>query len=148
MKTVIQIARNASVEVEKEIVGKIDYGYLILVGITHTDDKETVEKMVNKIINLRIFSDENGKTNLSLADVKGSVLSISQFTLYADCKKGNRPSFTNAAKKDQAIELYEYFNNLIKDKGFKVETGIFGAEMFVNFTNVGPFTILLDSNEL
>jgi len=148
MKTVIQIAKNASVTVEEKVTGKIDYGFLILVGITHTDTKEDVKKMANKIINLRIFSDENGKTNLALNDVNGSVLSISQFTLYADCKKGNRPSFTDAAKKDQAIELYEYFNDLIREKGFKVDTGIFGAEMFVNFTNVGPFTIVLDSKEL
>ena len=148
MKTVIQIAQNASVSVDDKVTGSIDYGFLILVGITHSDTKEVVEKMANKIINLRIFCDEFGKTNLSLKDVNGSVLSISQFTLYADCQKGNRPSFTNAAKKEQATELYEYFNSLIKEKGFAVQTGIFGADMLVNFTNVGPFTILLDSNDL
>lgn len=148
MKTVIQIAKKASVTVENKVVGQIEYGYLILVGITHTDTKECVEKMANKIATLRIFCDEFGKTNLSLKDVKGSILSISQFTLYADCKKGNRPSFTDAAKREQAISLYEYFNDLLKEKGFEVQTGIFGADMLVNFTNEGPFTILLDSNDL
>lgn len=148
MKTVIQIAKNASVTVENKVVGQIEYGYLILVGITHTDTKECVEKMANKIATLRIFCDEFGKTNLSLKDVKGSILSISQFTLYADCKKGNRPSFTDAAKREQAISLYEYFNDLLKEKGFEVQTGIFGADMLVNFTNEGPFTILLDSKDL
>ncbi len=148
MKTVIQIAKNASVTVDNTVVGQIEYGYLILVGITHTDTKEIVEKMANKITSLRIFSDEFGKTNLSLKDVKGSILSISQFTLYADCKKGNRPSFTDAAKREQATSLYDYFNELLKEKGFEVQTGIFGADMLVNFTNEGPFTILLDSNEL
>lgn len=148
MKTVIQIAKKASVTVANKVVGQIEYGYLILVGITHSDTKECVEKMANKITTLRIFCDEFGKTNLSLKDVKGSILSISQFTLYADCKKGNRPSFTDAAKREQAISLYEYFNDLLKEKGFEVQTGIFGADMLVNFTNEGPFTILLDSNDL
>ena len=148
MKLVVQIAKDASCIIDNKTVGHIDYGYMVLVGITHGDTKEIVDKMADKFLKLRIFKDENDKTNLSLADVKGSVLSISQFTLYADCSKGNRPSFTDSAKRELATELYDYFNKVIEEKGYHVETGVFGADMQIKFTNDGPFTIILDSKEL
>ena len=148
MKTVIQVSKNASVSINDEIVGKIDKGFTILVGICNEDTKDIVKRMADKIVNLRIFPDENGKTNLSLKDVGGSILSISQFTLYADCKKGNRPGFTNAGSRELASSLYDYFNEYLRSLGYKVETGIFGADMKVKLINDGPFTIVLDSKEV
>lgn len=145
MKAVIQRARNARVTVGDETVGEIGHGFVVLLGITHEDTVKDVEYIVNKVIHLRVFEDENEKMNLSLKDVTGSILSISQFTLYGDTRKGRRPSFIKAAKPDYANELYEQFNQLIKDKGIKVETGKFGAMMDVQFTNEGPVTLIIDS---
>ena len=148
MRVVIQVSRDASVTIDNEVVGAIDYGFTILVGICNEDTKEIVEKMANKIVALRIFPDENGKTNLSLKDISGEILSISQFTLYADCKKGNRPSFTNAGNRDLASSLYDYFNDYLVSLGYNVKRGIFGADMKVSLINDGPFTIVLDSKEV
>lgn len=148
MKLVIQRVKHASVTIDGIVHGKIQKGYMILVGIQNEDNKEIVKKMADKVMKLRIFTDDNDKMNLSLAQVNGSVLSISQFTLYADCRKGNRPSFTNAGKPEIAQPLYEYFNEYIRDAGFQVEEGIFGADMKVELLNDGPVTILLDSSEL
>lgn len=144
MKFVIQRVTNASVTVEGNVVGEIGKGFLVLVGVGHEDTKEEAKRLVNKMIGLRIFEDENGKTNLSLADVRGELLVVSQFTLYADCQKGNRPSFTNAAGPDQANALYEYIVELCREKVTKVEKGVFGADMKVNLQNDGPFTIILE----
>ena len=144
----IQRVKHASVEVNQVCLGKIGQGLLVLLGVGEGDTKETAEKMFQKMIKLRIFSDENGKTNLTLRDVKGELMVISQFTLYANCKKGNRPSFIEAAKPDLATELYEYFLALGKEYLGKVETGEFGADMEVSLLNDGPFTIVLDSKEL
>ncbi len=148
MKVVLQRVSHANVNVDGNITGQIEQGYLALVGITESDTKEIVEKIANKVIGLRVFSDEEGKMNLSIEDVEGSILSVSQFTLYADCKKGRRPSFIQAAKGEQATSLYDYFNEYIRNKGMKVETGIFGANMKVELLNDGPVTIILDSNEI
>lgn len=147
MKAVIQRAKNASVTVNDKIVGAIDHGFVILLGVTHEDTKEDAEYLANKIIHLRVFEDEQQKMNLSLLDVGGSVLSISQFTLYGDTRKGRRPNFLNAAKPDVANDLYEYFNDYIRQQGVHVETGEFGAMMDVQLTNVGPVTFILDSQE-
>lgn len=144
MKFVIQRVESASVEVDKRIVGKINKGYLVLIGITHTDTKETADYLVNKLINLRIFEDENGKMNLSIDSVGGELLLVSQFTLYGDCSRGNRPSFDQAAKPEYANELYEYVIDECKKRVKKVETGIFGAHMKVNLVNDGPVTIIMD----
>ncbi len=144
MKFVIQRVKNAQVDVDNKTVGKIDNGFLVLIGITHTDTKEIADYLVKKLINLRVFEDENGKMNLSLADINGSLLLVSQFTLYADCSGGNRPSFTEAAKPDFASELYEYIISECKKKVDKVETGIFGADMKVSLLNDGPVTIILE----
>lgn len=144
MKFVIQRVKNAQVDVDNKTVGKIDNGFLVLIGITHTDTKEIADYLVKKLINLRVFEDENGKMNLSLGDINGSLLLISQFTLYADCSGGNRPSFTEAAKPDFANELYEYIISECKKKVDKVETGIFGADMKVSLLNDGPVTIILE----
>ena len=148
MRLVVQKVSQSSVKIEGEIVGAIDKGYMVLVGITNGDDELLVEKMVDKLVNLRIFEDENDKLNLSLLDVGGSVLSISQFTLYANCKKGRRPSFIDAAKPDISSPLYDFFNKKLEEKGFNVERGVFGAMMEVSLINDGPVTIILDSNEL
>lgn len=148
MKFVIQRVTHASVTVEEKIIGSIDKGFLVLIGICNDDTEDTADKMIKKTAGLRIFDDENGKTNLSLNDVGGELLLVSQFTLYADCKKGYRPSFINAGSPDHANKLYEYIINEFKKLEFKVETGKFGADMKVNLLNDGPFTILLDSNEL
>lgn len=147
MKAVIQRARDASVTVDKEIVGKINEGFVVLLGVTHEDSIEDVTYLVNKIIHLRIFEDENEKMNHSLLDVGGSILSISQFTLYGDTRKGRRPNFMQAAKPDYANELYETFNTMVREAGVKVETGKFGAMMDIQFTNVGPVTLIIDSKE-
>ena len=148
MKFLIQIASNASVSVEGQVVGKIPYGYMVLIGVENADTKEIADKMVKKMLGLRIFKDENGKTNLSLDQVGGQLLLISQFTLYADCKKGNRPSFTKSASAEFAKEMYLYIIEKCREVGENVQTGEFGAEMKVSFTNEGPFTIMLDSAEL
>ena len=148
MRWVVQKVSQSSVKIEGEIVGAIDKGYMVLVGITNGDDELLVEKMVDKLVNLRIFEDENDKLNLSLLDVGGSVLSISQFTLYANCKKGRRPSFIDAAKPDISSPLYDFFNKKLEEKGINVERGVFGAMMEVSLINDGPVTIILDSNEL
>ena len=144
MKLVVQRVKQASVKVDEDIVGKIDKGYLVLIGITHTDTKEIADYLVQKLIKLRVFEDENGKMNLSLKDVNGSLLLVSQFTLYADCSSGNRPSFTDAAKPDIANELYEYFCNQCKENQIEVQKGIFGADMKVSLINDGPVTIILE----
>lgn len=144
MKFVVQRAKEAQVDVEGKTVGKIDNGFLVLIGVTHTDTKEIADYLIKKLINLRVFKDDNGKMNLSLNDIGGSLLLVSQFTLYADCSGGNRPSFIEAAKPDMANELYEYIISECKEKISKVETGIFGAEMKVSLINDGPVTIILE----
>ncbi|MBE7037623.1 MAG: D-tyrosyl-tRNA(Tyr) deacylase [Ruminococcaceae bacterium] len=145
MKIVLQRVNHASVKVDNEITGKIDKGYLLLVGVGEGDTKEMADKLIDKISKLRIFPDENDKINLSIADVDGSVLVVSQFTLYADCKKGNRPSFTLGAKPDFANEMYEYILKECERKFKKVEKGIFGADMKVSLENDGPFTLILEA---
>ncbi|MBP2256608.1 D-aminoacyl-tRNA deacylase [Virgibacillus alimentarius] len=147
MKAVIQRAKNATVAVDAETVGEIEYGFVVLLGITHDDTVKDIEYLVNKIIHLRVFEDENKKMNLSLKDVQGSILSISQFTLYGDTRKGRRPSFIKAAKPDYANDLYELFNRHVEKEGITVETGEFGAMMNVSFTNEGPVTLIIDSKE-
>lgn len=147
MKLVIQRAKDASVNVDGDIIGKISHGLVLLVGVTHEDTIEDAKYLVNKLVNLRIFEDENEKMNLSLKDVEGSVLSISQFTLYADTRKGRRPSFVKAAQPEQANDLYEQFNSLIENEGITVETGKFGSMMNIQLINNGPVTIILDSEE-
>lgn len=144
MKLVIQRVKHAKVEVENEIVGKIGQGFLVLLGVGPEDTKETANYLVQKLIKLRIFEDENGKINLALKDINGELLIVSQFTLYADCTSGNRPSFTNAAKPDKANELYEYFIEQCKKENVKVECGVFGADMKVELLNDGPVTIILE----
>ncbi len=147
MKVVVQRSKNSKVTINNKVNGSIDKGYVLLVGFTHNDNTNIVDKMITKILNLRIFEDENDKMNLSIKDINGSILSISQFTLYADTKKGNRPSFINAMKPDEASKLYDYFNQELS-KYIEVNTGIFGADMKVEIYNDGPVTIILDSDEL
>ncbi len=148
MKTVIQRVSEASVTIGGKVHGQIGTGYLILAGIRDEDDEAAVRKMAEKIAKLRIFEDENGKMNLSLAQVNGAILSISQFTLFADCKKGNRPSFDKAGKPAHAEKMYLLFNEYLRSLGFQVEEGIFGAEMKVRLLNDGPVTILMDTDAL
>ena len=148
MRALIQRVSEASVSTPGREAHRIEQGFAILLGVGPSDTEETAQRLWSKISKLRIFEDENGKTNLSLRDVGGSILLVSQFTLYADCRKGNRPSFTKSAKPDQAERLYEYFGTLIKDEGVPLKTGWFGAMMNVSLTNNGPFTIWLDSEEL
>ena len=148
MRVVIQRAKSAKCTVDGQITGQIDYGYCIFVGFNNEDTNEIIDKMIHKILFLRIFEDENGKMNKSIQDVEGSILSISQFTLYADCKKGNRPSFIEAGSPDKANELYEYMINEAKKTVPVVEHGIFGADMKVSLENDGPFTIILDEKIL
>ena len=148
MKFVIQRVTEASVEVDEKIIGEIANGYLVLIGVGQEDTTAEADRLIKKMINLRIFSDENGKTNLSLKDVNGGLLLVSQFTLYADCKKGNRPSFINAGKPDMANEMYEYIISKCKEEIEVVEQGEFGADMKVSLLNDGPFTIVLDSSEI
>lgn len=143
MKLVIQRSLSSSVSVNGKIVGKIDKGLVVLVSFTYKDDEKVIDYMINKVLNLRIFGDENGIMNKSVKDIDGKILSISQFTLYADCKKGNRPSYINALKSDEAIKLYDIFNSKLKKK-IEVQTGIFGSDMKVNITNDGPVTIILE----
>lgn len=144
MKAVVQRVAYSSVKVDREIKGKIDKGLLVLLGIGKEDCEEDAERLAKKIANLRIFSDENDKINLSVNDVNGSLLVISQFTLYADCKKGNRPNFMNAGKPDRAEELYEYFISRCEKLVPTVEKGVFGADMKVELLNDGPFTVILE----
>ena len=144
MKLVIQRVKRASVEVDNKIVGKIDKGFLVLLGVGPEDTTETADFLVQKLIKLRVFEDENKKMNLNIKDVDGELLIVSQFTLYADCSGGNRPSFTNAAKPDKANELYEYFLEKCTEQNIKVEHGIFAADMQVELLNDGPVTILLE----
>ena len=148
MKLVIQRVKNASVSVDEKVVGKINQGFLVLLGIKTEDTKKDADYLVRKLINLRVFSDENDKMNLSIKQINGELLIISQFTLYGECKKsGNRPSFTDAARPDIAIPLYEYFIEECKKEIPIVETGIFGADMKVNLLNDGPVTILIDTDD-
>lgn len=147
MKIVIQRVSKASVEIEGRINGQIEKGFLVLVGISEDDNEATIEKMANKLSKLRIFEDSEGKMNLALNDIGGDILSISQFTLYADTSKGNRPSFTNAGNPTKAKELYLLFNDKLRNLGHKVEEGIFGSEMKVELLNDGPVTIIMDSKE-
>lgn len=148
MRFVIQRVKNADVSVDKEIVGAINNGFLVFVGVSDTDTYEIADKMISKLLHLRIFEDENGKTNLDLKSVSGELLIISQFTLYADCRKGNRPSFTKAGKPDFANEIYQYIIKQCALEIPKVETGVFGAHMEISLINDGPFTIILDSDEI
>ena len=148
MKAVIQRVKNASVEVEGKIVGEIGQGLLVFLGVGQEDNEKVAQKIVDKISGMRIFEDEDGKTNLSSNDIDAEIMVISQFTLYANCRKGNRPSFIEAAPPDKANELYEYTVALFREKFKKTETGIFGADMKVGLLNDGPFTIVLDSKEL
>ena len=149
MKLLIQRVKSADVKVEGEVIGAIDKGYMVLLGACEADTKEIADKMIKKMVNLRIFADAEGKTNLSLQDVGGSILLVSQFTLYADCKKGNRPSFVKAGDPKHANMIYEYTIDVIKNQyGIKVETGSFGADMEVSLINDGPFTVMLDSEEI
>ncbi len=148
MRFIIQRVNRASVTVEEKITGEIARGFLVFIGICKEDTKETADKMLKKLLHMRIFEDSDGKTNLSLNDVGGSLLLVSQFTLYADCKKGNRPSFIHAASAELANELYEYSIAQCRLAGYPVETGIFGADMKIDLENDGPFTIILDSDAI
>ena len=145
MRVVLQRVSHASVTVEEKVIGKIQRGFLLLVGVTHDDAMEDMEYLVRKIVQMRIFEDEEAKLNRSIQDIGGEILSVSQFTLYAETKKGNRPSFSKAAPGDFAIEMFEQFNGLLRETGIPVETGQFGADMKVELLNDGPVTILLDS---
>jgi D-aminoacyl-tRNA deacylase len=147
MRIVVQRAKDASVSVDGKIVGSIEKGLMLLVGVTHSDTVEDAKYLSDKISNLRIFEDVAGKLNLSLLDVQGQILSVSQFTLYGDCRKGRRPNFMEAAKPTHAEEIYEAFNQDMRDKGIVVSTGQFGAMMDVQFTNVGPVTLIIESKE-
>lgn len=148
MKFLIQRVTEASVSVDDAVIGQISKGFLVFIGVNQTDTKEIADKMVKKLLGLRIFEDENGKTNLDLNAVSGGLLLVSQFTLYADCRKGNRPSFINAGDPDKANELYEYIIELCRSALPDVQTGSFGADMKIKLLNDGPFTIILDSKEL
>lgn len=148
MRVILTTVKSANVKIEEKTVGSIQLGYLLLVGFTDGDDKEIVDKMVDKILSLRVFPDEHGQINISLDEVNGSILSVSQFTLYANTKKGRRPSFVDALYPGAAEPLYEYFNQQLEMKHGKVSTGIFGADMVVSSENLGPFTLILDSKEL
>ena len=148
MKFVIQRVKHASVTVDNNVIGKINNGFMVLIGVENADTKEIADKMVSKLVNMRIFQDENDKMNLSLIDVNGQLLLISQFTLYANCKKGNRPSFTEAGKPDMANEMYEYIISKCKESVEVVEKGEFGADMKVELLNDGPVTIILDSKDI
>ena len=148
MRFLIQRVQNASVTVDGKISGSIDNGFLVLIGITNLDTTQTADTLIKKLINLRVFNDSNGKMNLSIKDINGSLLLVSQFTLYANCKHGNRPSFTDAAKPEYAKELYNYVVRECKNQEIEVHTGEFGADMKVNLLNEGPVTIMLDSNDL
>lgn len=145
MRIVVQRSKRASVTVSDEVVGKIEKGFTLLVGVTHEDKEEDAQFLADKIAHLRVFEDENGKMNLSLMDVGGEILSVSQFTLYGDCRKGRRPNFMDAARPDHAEVIYEKFNGFLREKGIHVETGTFGAMMDVEIINDGPVTLILES---
>ncbi len=145
MRVVLQRSKEASVTVENEIVGQIQGGFVLLVGITHNDKEADAEYVADKIVNLRVFEDTDGKMNHSLLDVKGEILSVSQFTLYGDCRKGRRPNFMEAARPEHAEKIYEHFNKVLREKGVTVETGTFGAMMDVKLTNDGPVTLIVES---
>lgn len=147
MKLLVQRVSRAQVDVDSKTVGKINNGFLVLIGVTHTDTREIADYLVKKLCNLRVFKDENSKMNLSIKDVDGELLIVSQFTLYADCQHGNRPSFVNSAKPDMANELYEYFVEKCRKEVKNVETGIFGADMKVSLLNDGPVTIMLEKED-
>lgn len=148
MRFVIQRVTEARCVVDGNVTGKIKQGFCVLIGISQTDTRENADKMIKKLLNMRIFSDSDGKTNLSIHDVNGALLLISQFTLYANCRKGNRPSFVGAGSPEMANELYEYIIDQCRQEVPIVQTGIFGADMQITLTNDGPFTILLDSEDL
>lgn len=147
MRVVVQRSKEASVTVEGKITGQISKGLVLLVGVTHDDTSADVEFVAEKVVNLRIFEDENQKMNHSLLDVEGQILSVSQFTLYGDCRKGRRPNFMDAARPERALEIYELFNAALRNKGIKVETGVFGAMMDVSLTNDGPVTLIIESKK-
>ena len=147
MKVVIQRSGESYVDVDNKTVGKINFGFVVLVGFTHDDNIDDIKYIVKKIVNLRVFDDSNGVMNLSIKDIKGKILSISQFTLYADTKKCNRPSYINAMKSNDAKKLYEYFNEELRCNDIEVETGVFGSDMDTHINNCGPVTILIDSKE-
>lgn len=147
MRVVLQRVTQGDVQIDGKVVGKTGSGYVALVGFTHTDGEQQIDELINKIIHLRVFSDEEGALNRSLLDIGGSILSISQFTLYASTKKGRRPSFVDAMKPEQATKLYDLFNQKLREQNIPVETGVFGADMKVTLTNDGPVTILLESRE-
>ena len=148
MRSVVQRVKKGSVEIEEKEIGKIEKGLVILLGVGQNDTEKDAEYLAEKIVNLRIFEDKEGKMNLSVKDINGQILVISQFTLYGDCKKGRRPSFISAALPDKAVKLYDYFVKSIKNYGLKIETGEFQAMMLVKIYNDGPVTILLDSEKL
>ena len=148
MKVVLTTVNQASVTINNKLIATINRGYLLLVGFTSGDDKEIVDKVVDKILSLRVFPDANGQINISLQDINGEILSVSQFTLYADIKKGRRPSFINALRPNEAEPLYDYFNEQLEMKYGHLSTGIFGADMKVSSINDGPFTLIIDSKEL
>ncbi|WP_040207839.1 D-aminoacyl-tRNA deacylase [Neobacillus jeddahensis] len=145
MRVVVQRSKAAKVTVDGVVTGQITKGYVLLVGVTHEDNEADAAYLADKIANLRIFEDADGKMNLSLLEVGGEILSVSQFTLYGDCRKGRRPNFMEAARPEQAVELYETFNSLLRDKGILVETGVFGAMMDVELINDGPVTLIVES---
>lgn len=147
MRVVLQRVTQGDVQIDGKVVGKTGSGYVALVGFTHTDGEQQIDELINKIIHLRVFSDEEGALNRSLLDIGGSILSISQFTLYASTKKGRRPSFVDAMKPEQATKLYDLFNQKLREQNIPVETGVFGADMKVTLTNDGPVTIVLESRE-
>lgn len=148
MKFVIQRVTSAQVDIDGVTVGKIGHGLMVLIGVSHSDDEAMADKMVDKLLKLRIFDDSEGKTNLSSSDINGEFLLVSQFTLYADCKKGNRPSFTDAGAPQMASDLYEYIIKKVSDAGFVTQRGEFGADMKVSLVNDGPFTIVMDSEQM
>ncbi|MDE7263422.1 MAG: D-tyrosyl-tRNA(Tyr) deacylase, partial [Anaeroplasmataceae bacterium] len=147
MRVVVQRAKEARCIVENSVTGQIDFGYMLLVGFTHKDTQQEIKLLAKKVMGLRIFTDDAGKLNRSIIDVKGSILAISQFTLYGDARKGNRPSFIEAMGYDLAIEMFQQFVEELRSYGVRVETGVFGADMQIEFTNSGPVTIILDSKE-
>ena len=146
MKVLIQRVKQASVKVDEKQISKIDQGFLVFVGITHTDTQKEADYLAKKVTNLRVFGDQNEKMNLSLKDVNGKLLIVSQFTLYGNCENGNRPSFTDAARPDYAKDLYDYFCNKCAETGIEVQTGIFGADMKINLINDGPVTLMIEKN--
>lgn len=148
MRFVLQVAKDAKVTIDGEVKGRIDKGLVALIGVSDDDTREIADKMIKKMVNLRIFPDENGKTNLNLESAGGSLLLVSQFTLYADISRGNRPGFTRAGKPDHAKDIYHYIIDSCRELGYEVGTGEFGADMEVSLTNMGPFTIIMDSDDM